>query len=272
MAVRQDTTRAASEDAEADRRYVTALARGLQVLQTFRAEDNGLSNAELANRTGFPKPTVSRLTFTLLSLGYLDIDRDTGRYSIHPHILTLGYPVLQRLSIREIARPYMRELADSCRSAVAMAMRDGLDMIVIERSRHETMMTIPVDIGVGRQLATSALGRAYLAAIQPAEREDLLWQIKSTDEKNWPRIRAGIEENLSRFMERGFTLSDGEWRNDYTSVAVPLVLSDRTIVSFSNGGTRGRFSAAEIEEMGRKLVDMVGQVGRIGGQGSIFAR
>ena len=93
MGLRKNTDIAASADAHMDRQYIKSLARGFEVLRAFRAQDRGVSNAELSRRTGFPKPTLSRLTFTLMSLGYLHLDQDTGRYFLHPHILTLGYPV-----------------------------------------------------------------------------------------------------------------------------------------------------------------------------------
>ena len=84
MGVRKNIAVAASAEASRDRQYIKSLARGFEVLRAFRSEDRGISNAELARRTGLPKPTLSRLTFTLLSLGYLHLDEETGRYSLHP--------------------------------------------------------------------------------------------------------------------------------------------------------------------------------------------
>ena len=54
-----------------DRKFVTALARGLEVLRAFTPTEGLLGNGEIAERTGLPKPTVSRLTYTLTKLGYL---------------------------------------------------------------------------------------------------------------------------------------------------------------------------------------------------------
>ena len=176
-----------------DRQFIKSLARGFKVLSAFRAEDRGLSNAELARRTGFPKPTVSRLTFTLLSLGYLHFDEDTGRYFLHPHILTLGYPVLRQLSIREFARPLMQELADSVRGAVVLGIRDGLSMIIVERARHRSMATWPLDIGVARDMATTALGRAYLVALGETERQELLEEIRADDVSRWAEVERRVQ-------------------------------------------------------------------------------
>ncbi|MDE1714428.1 helix-turn-helix domain-containing protein, partial (plasmid) [Chromobacterium amazonense] len=67
---------------QADRPFVTALARGLEVLAAFRPGEGALSNQELARRTGLPKSTVSRLSYTLTRLGYLQPEGDGGPYRL----------------------------------------------------------------------------------------------------------------------------------------------------------------------------------------------
>jgi hypothetical protein len=69
---------------ESDRKFVVALARGLEVLRAFRADDGFLGNLEIAERTGLPKPTVTRLTYTLCELGYLAQVPRLGKYRLAP--------------------------------------------------------------------------------------------------------------------------------------------------------------------------------------------
>src|ERR1041384_854808 len=63
--------RGARPAVETDRKFVTALARGLEVLRAFTPAEGLLGNGEIAERTRLPKPTVSRLTYTITKLGYL---------------------------------------------------------------------------------------------------------------------------------------------------------------------------------------------------------
>ncbi len=63
-----------------DRNYVTALARGLDVLSCFRSGEKLLGNQDIAKRCGLPKSTVSRLTYTLTTLGYLIHVPSEGKY------------------------------------------------------------------------------------------------------------------------------------------------------------------------------------------------
>ena len=154
-----------------DRQFVTALARGLDILRVFRPEDGPLGNQELAKRTGLPKPTISRLTYTLTQLGYLNYDRKLGVYSPGGGVLALGYVALAQLDVRRISRPFMQELADECGAAVALGARDRLNMLYIENCEGQNIVALRVTVGSRIPLGVSAMGRAYLAYCTAAERE-----------------------------------------------------------------------------------------------------
>src|SRR2546423_11863094 len=72
---------------QADRKFVSALARGLEVLRAFTPAEGLLGNGEIAERTGLPKPTVSRLTYTLTKLGYLSHVEPLAQYQLPPAAL-----------------------------------------------------------------------------------------------------------------------------------------------------------------------------------------
>ena len=101
-----------------DRQFVTALARGLELLRCFGAKERELGLTELARRTAIPKPTVARLAGTLAKLGYLEHMEAEGRYRLGAGVLALGYSMLARLDVRDVARPMMRELAERAQASV----------------------------------------------------------------------------------------------------------------------------------------------------------
>lgn len=73
---------------------------------------------------GLPRPTVSRLTFTLMGLGYLLRDPRTSKYSLGPAVLSLGYPLMSQLMIRQIAADQMIKLAAYAGGPVSVGARD----------------------------------------------------------------------------------------------------------------------------------------------------
>ena len=98
-------------DLTADRQFSMNLARGMEVLRVFTSADPVLGNREISDRSGLPKPTVSRITYTLTLLGYLSRDGATQKYRLGPGVLSLGYPLLASMQVRQIARPIMERLA-----------------------------------------------------------------------------------------------------------------------------------------------------------------
>lgn len=204
---------------KADRHFVTALARGLQVLACFRSGDSQLGNQELAERCGLPKSTVSRLTMTLTRLGYLIQTPDTGRYRLGMATLSLGSAMLSRLDLRQVARPLMQELAAFSGASVSLGARDRLSMIYIEHCRGPAALTLSMDVGARIPLATSAIGRAYLAVIDETQRAQIMDEVRAEDETAWTKVRAGIERAVKDHAKLGVTCSFGDWQKDVNGIA-----------------------------------------------------
>src|ERR1700712_301719 len=94
-----------------DRKFVVALARGLELLRAYRPGETLLANRDFVQRTGLPKATVNRLAYTLTTLGYLRLDRAAGKYALDTGVLSLGFALLAGADALELARPHMRALA-----------------------------------------------------------------------------------------------------------------------------------------------------------------
>src|SRR6202451_3295678 len=173
-----------------DRHFVTALARGLEVLACFRPGDRALGNQELSKRCGLAKSTVSRLTHTLTRLGYLIYVEDSAKYSLGTATLSLGSSMLARLDIRKIAHPLMQELAEFGQCMVSLGSRDRLSMIYIDGVRGASAITWSLDVGSRLQIVSSAMGRAYLTAVTDRERSDILERVHElADPERWPELQ-----------------------------------------------------------------------------------
>jgi DNA-binding IclR family transcriptional regulator len=207
-----------------ERQFVTALARGLEVLRCFRPGDRMLGNQDIARRTGLPKPTISRITYTLTRLGYLHYLERLGKYQLGTSVLTLGYSLLTNMDILKIARPLMQELADYSHTSVAVGARERLGMVYIQGC-HAAEATVSLRMMIGTQIpiASTSMGRALLCGMSEREREKLLDHIRLEDPREWPKHKAGVEQALKDYHEHGFCFSMGDWRKDVNAVGVPML-------------------------------------------------
>jgi DNA-binding IclR family transcriptional regulator len=245
-----------------DRKFVSALARGLEVLRAFTPTEGLLGNGELVARTGLPKPTVTRLTYTLTKLGYLTYVERLGKYQLAPAALALGYSALANMRIRQIARGPMQKLADYADASVALGTRDRLDLIYVEHCRSKHGMMLRLGLGSRIPIATTAMGRALIAGLPETERDWLLGYLRREAGKGWPKLRAGIERAIEDVATRGFTLALGEWERDINAVGVPLLAPDGSgAFAFNCGAPSFHFTRDRLErDVGPRLVNLVRNV------------
>jgi DNA-binding IclR family transcriptional regulator len=246
---------------EDDPRFVIALARGLSILKAFKRGDAGVSNQQLAARTGLAKATISRLTYTLTRLGYLDYSSITGRYSLSVSALALGFTALGGLAVRDLARPFMQSLADRLGCSVAIAVPDKRTMVYIEHCRGPSPLHIGVEVGSHIRMVTSAMGRAYLASLDSVEREKMLDELCPDDESG-DIMRAGIQASVKQFLNYGYVTSIGEWKQEVNSVGVPLSFHGSQSYALNCGGSALILKSEMLDSVGRELVEMATRIRR----------
>ncbi|MBB3192440.1 IclR family transcriptional regulator [Halomonas cerina] len=247
-----------------DRNFVTALSRGLELLRAFGAGSEYLGNAELSSRTGIPRPTVSRLTYTLKQLGYLEHNERLEKYRLGAGVLALGYRYLASMGIRDIARPHLQRLADATDCAVALGTADRLSMTYIEVCQARGPLVMRLETGSRIPMATTAIGRAWLCGIPEERRHHVMDDMRRQDPDNWPAIEQAIQKALDDYANYGFCLSEGDWERDISAVATPLVLEEGSeVMAINCGGSSLRLShRILVENLGPRLKDVVEQIKR----------
>lgn len=202
---------------------VSALERGIAVLRCFTETRRSLTSTELSRLTGVPRPTVTRLASTLVTLGLMKQDAEE-RYLLGPGVVSLSRVFLAGLDVRAIARPHMQALAEQAGGSVYLAVPDGLEMVLIEACRPRTTMLAPrLDVGSRAPLANAALGRAYLWALPPQERAQVIESLRLTRGSEWAALEPGLNRALQEADRLGYVLSAGEFHSEINSVSVPLI-------------------------------------------------
>lgn len=252
-----------------DRNFATTLARGLSVLRAFRARDDGLTNAQIAERTGLPKSTVSRLTFTLGCLGYLTQPQRADRYRPGPTLLAMGHVAAASLSFLDPAHDMMQALADETGTLVLFAVRDRDKIALMRTWRPRRAASIWLEVGHRLPIGGSSSGLGWLGA---STREEFAGLHADHPE---PPLDGGSLSDL-RMEGRGQLIAQGyavvrnnlRYSRNISAVAVPF-RSSRLAgpVTFSCGALDDVLPDARIHaEVGPLLRDAVTRLQRLIGQ------
>ncbi|PDT91551.1 IclR family transcriptional regulator [Bradyrhizobium sp. Y36] len=252
-----------------DAAFATTLAKGLVVLEAFRAGSTLLGNMELSTLTGIPRPTVARLTHTLAELGYLRYDPSRAKYLVGARALRLAHPLLADLQFRQFARPMMQELAQSVRGTVSIGLLDATSMIYVETARSGDVGPHAPDIGMPIPVVMTAMGRAAASTLPQADATRLERRIAAEDSELWSAFQDKYRAGLAQCVSRGFCTCWGEYMASIHAVAAPLFHAAETRQSFSiNCGIPAfRLQPGQLEsEIGPRLAALADSIRAIVGQ------
>jgi DNA-binding IclR family transcriptional regulator len=183
-----------------------------------------ISNRELAELTGIPRPTVSRITATLVGAGFLFQLPDSERFVLTASVLELSNGFLRNFDIRARARPFLIELAERTSLSVHLGARDRLDMVVIDAIRPRSAILVSrLEVGSRMDLTRTAVGRAYLAVLGEPERAALMAGLQAASGDDWPHIHARLAASLEETRKLGFAIATGEWYADLNAIAAGFV-------------------------------------------------
>ena len=219
-----------------------SLKRGIAILRAFRPGTELLGNGELAERTGLPRASISRLTQTLTEVGYLEYCAPQRAYRLGAPVLTLGHAMRSGSPVLRVATPPMTALARRLRINVGLAVRDGDEMVYLESVRFNAKGSQrSVVSGQRVPIELTALGRAWLAVAPETERKTLMAQLKVKRRKRWRILEKEIAEAAAYIKQYGYCVAS--WQPQVIALATPLAVraaSDSCVeCQRDNGGATG---------------------------------
>jgi DNA-binding IclR family transcriptional regulator len=215
--------------------------RGMQVLRAFRCDRACLSNAELVRRTGLSKATVSRLTSTLLQLGFLRHVHERREFELAAGAFTIGHAFVASNPLLHAANPHLRQLAEALDVSVALAAGDRLEMLYVGYKAGRQICTLRMGVGSVLPMATTAIGHAYLWGLRGADQQRLIDALKAHDGDQANAVEESIRNSFTELAATGTCGVLGGHRPGTFGIALPVVLGrDRVVMGLSCGKAEAR--------------------------------
>ncbi len=206
-----------------DRQFVAALARGLEILDCFSADQPLLTNGELSRMTGLASSSVSRLTHTLVKLGHLDYDANAGAYRIGLRVLSMPPAALAGARAAEL-QPCLTELAGRLDETALIAVYESYGLLVVQCASATPQANAAGRIGRRYPIPRSAMGRTYVANCSTSEQERILAHLSHGEQDLEAALRGEVEYAISSYRSQGYCLSLGAIRPGNHSIGVTMNL------------------------------------------------
>ncbi|MES2973730.1 MAG: IclR family transcriptional regulator C-terminal domain-containing protein [Pseudomonadota bacterium] len=201
--------------------FVTALARGLSVIEAFSADAPELTLTEVATRAGMAPATARRALITLQQLGYVGL---TGkRFVLRPKVLSLGSAFLSSMNLRELAQPYLQELADQFRDSASLAVLDGDNIMYIAHVPNNRRIRYNGSVGYRSPAFGTSLGLAMWAYLDPQRLEAALAKAPfPAYTSKTINTAEQLRSVIAKVRENGYATAQEQLEYDIVAIAVPV--------------------------------------------------
>jgi IclR family pca regulon transcriptional regulator len=205
------------------RRFSGSVGKAFQILAAFSVQRPELSATQIAEATNLDRTTTHRFLSTLVEIGVLVQDPISRRYRLGLPVLKYAYVLLNSLEIRRIALSHLHELHHRLQGTVSLGVRDGTEVVLVERSFGPWVPTGGFEVGQRLPMHASATGLAILAFLPPGELEPLLGELHLAPRTTRTlRSLGALQRRLEAIRQQGFAISDEELLVGLRSLAVPV--------------------------------------------------
>ncbi|UGQ11840.1 IclR family transcriptional regulator [Yinghuangia sp. ASG 101] len=220
------------------------LKKSVNVLESFQPTGGPFRLTEISERTGLPKPTVHRLAAELTALGWLE--RSGAQYRLGSKLFELGSLVPRRRDLREAALPFLQDLFEATRETVHLGVREGHDVVYVERIHGHGAPPLPSRIGGSLPLTCTGVGKALLAFSGPELTEEVLAaplpSLTPHSITDPTRMRTAIEQAQAS----GLAYEDQESTPGLSCIAAPVFRAGEAVAALSVAVPRSRFRPANL--------------------------
>lgn len=227
------------------------------VLETL-ADTGPVTLADLCRQLSLNKSTLHRILSSLIYMGYVKQDSETGRYSLSLKLLSLSNKMLGHMDILDAVRPSLKSLAQNTGETVHFVQLDGVEAVYIykEESTQNSVRMVS-KVGSRIPLYCSGVGKAMAADMKESQIQSI-WE-HSTIRKLTPHTITNYTQFLEKIKEvrkKGYALDDEE--NELgvrcLAVSVPDYLG-RPKYAFSISAPASRMSDERIRQLSPILLD-----------------
>lgn len=204
---------------------IATVERAADILMHFAATpQSDLGVTEIADELGLSKAAVHRVLASLRSRGLVDLDERTRRYSLGVSVMKLGLTYLDRIDVRRVAQPYLRQLtARTDETATLSVLVGDRSRIYVDQITPDREVIMAVTLGEPYPLHAGASSRALLAFL-PEEKIDAYIASAPLRSVTASTIidPVMLREDLAVVREQGWARSTAERKSGAASVAAPV--------------------------------------------------
>ena len=235
---------------------LSSVTGAVRVLKCFSELEPEIGISSLSERLHLAKSTVHRLASTLLAEGLLDQNPDNGRYRLGIHLFIMGALVRRRLSVSNMAQPFLSTLREQVDETVHLAILKETDIIYLYNLESRHAIRMKSYIGSLKPAFCTSEGRAMLAFASDEVVNRVLRGPLNPRTPSTLVSPAKLRKVLAEVHAQGYALDDEESELGMRGIAAPLRdISGSVVAAIGIGGPSQRLTLKKLRGLAPLLLN-----------------
>ncbi|MRN52648.1 IclR family transcriptional regulator [Paenibacillus monticola] len=242
---------------------VPALDKALSIIEILAEQRNPLGVSDICKLVDIPKTSAFFILNTLEGHDYINKTED-GKYKLGTKFLTISSSILNKMDIREFAKPFMQSLMERTGFTVHMATLDHGEALFIDKLESQSFVKFSTYIGQRQLLHLSGVGKAIaayspLAVIEEIIKEKGLPQKTENTITSWSEFKTAMES----IRKQGYAIEDEEGEIGVRCIAAPIYNDQNILVAaISITALRTELSIQDISVVGNHVKETAIQISK----------
>lgn len=224
----------------------------------YLASSGPMGLQELSNALGLNKSTVHRILNSLICMDYVRQNHDTSKYSLSFKFCRISAQILSNNNIIDVAKPYLKQLAEKSGETVHLVQTDGINAVYIDKveSTYNTVRLVSM-VGKSIPLYCSGVGKAMLAQMSD-DTIKAIWQQSNIKQLTDYTITDfnDFKQVIQTIRKKGYALDKEENELGVRCIAVSLRdFDNKPAYAISISAPKDRMSDMRIEKLKTMILE-----------------
>ncbi|KAB2338938.1 IclR family transcriptional regulator [Cytobacillus depressus] len=241
---------------------VKSVSRALDIIMIVSLKKGGLGVTEIANQMDINKSSVYRTLSTLVQYGYVEQDKETGRYKLGYKFLEISSNLLESIDLREEAKPFLRELESETKEVIHLVVYDQGEVVYIEKLDGSETLRMHSKVGKRAPMHCTSVGKSILAHLPTDAVTSIL------DHKGLPvhtdktiTDKDQLFQELANVRKNGFALDLEENEKGITCIAAPIFDHvGKVVAAISISGPTMRMTMDRLNSLQSRMIQVGKQI------------
>ncbi|CCH74023.1 putative IclR family transcriptional regulator [Nostocoides australiense Ben110] len=244
---------------------LTAAGKALAVLGTFTRDRPSQSLSQIANRTGLALSTTHRVVTELAQWGALE-RTDEGDWHIGLRLWEVGSVCPRGQILRDVALPYMQDLYEVTHENIQLAVREGTEMVFVERIAGHRSVELRTMVGARHPLLGTAMGMVLLAYAPNEIREAVLAGPMDRHTPHTVTDPKTLRAMLAQTRRATCAVNDRQFQDHTVGVAAPVRLGEHGDVEAALGIVVAGQTGAAVRQLRHPVLAAARAISNVLGQ------